>query len=154
MAAVEAGGSSVVAPVVAGIVGVGSDDVFVPAGGGGAIVPVPPGTGGPVAAVVFVAEPLSVVARIAIAAASAATMRAPRTGQIQSPGYQGIRRRHAVDSTGMSPPETGRRRPHSRQYSWNGSYGVPQRGHSPPSAPIGGGGGGCSSGGSGGRPKS
>jgi membrane protease YdiL (CAAX protease family) len=26
----------------------------------------------------------------------------------------------------MRPVVTGRRRPHSRQYSWNGSYGVPQ----------------------------
>ena len=33
----------------------------------------------------------------------------------------------------MTPRWTGSRRPHSRQYSWSGSYGVPQRGHSPPS---------------------
>ena len=119
-------------------------------GGGGPAVLA--GTG-PVPAVVFVPESLFVVARIAIAAARAATISAPSTGQIQSPGYQGTRRRHAVDRTGMSPPLTGRRRPHSRQYSWNGSYGVPQRGHSPPSASTAGGGGGCSSGGSGGRLK-
>ena len=34
----------------------------------------------------------------------------------------------------MTPRWTGSRRPHSRQYSWSGSYGVPQRGHSPPSS--------------------
>ena len=40
----------------------------------------------------------------------------------------------------MTPRWTGSRRPHSRQYSWSGSYGVPQRGHSPPSASGAGGG--------------
>ena len=114
-------------------------EVSVSAGGGGGPA-VFPGTG-PVPAVVLVDELLSVVARIAIAAASAATISEPMTGQIQSPGYQATRRRQAVDSTGMRPRETWSRRPQSSQYSWKGSYGVPQRGHSPPSAPIGGGGG-------------
>jgi hypothetical protein len=45
----------------------------------------------------------------------------PSTGQIQSPGYHEIRRRQAVASTGMTPRWTGRRRPHSRQYSCSGS---------------------------------
>src|SRR5215475_7570649 len=52
----------------------------------------------------------------------------------------------------MIPRWTGSRSPHSRQYSWKGSYGVPQRGHSPPSESGAGGGGDCSSGGSGGTP--
>ena len=122
--------------------------------GGGASAPVPvlSGTEAWVSARVFAADPLlPFVARIATAPASAAMIRSPRTGQIQSPGYRENRRRQAVASTGMTPRWTGSRSPHSRQYSWNGSYGVPQRGHSPPSSTGAGGGPDCSSGGSGGR---
>src|SRR4051812_47145724 len=63
--------------------------------------------------------------------ASAATRSASSEGQTQSPGYQPKRRRHPWLSRGTSPvASTGSRNPHSRQYSWLGSYGVPQRGQS------------------------
>ena len=76
-------------------------------GGDAGPVPVPAGTDVPVSARVFVAdEPLSWLARIASAAPSAAMISAPSTGQTQSPGYQGTRRRQAVASTGMSPAVT------------------------------------------------
>jgi len=141
------GGGGCSGAVVVGTVG--SVDVSVGVDVVGA-VPVLNGTEAWVSARVFVGESLPWVARIPTAAASAATIRSPRTGQIQSPGYRLNRRRHAVASAGMAPRCTGSRRPHSRQYSWSGSYGVPQRGHSPPSASGAGGGPGCSSGGSGG----
>ena len=146
-----AGCGSVV--VVVGSVVVGTEDVGSgPVSVGGGFVLVAVGTVPLTAFLVFAAEPSSFVERIAIPPASAAMTRAARTGQTQSPGYQGTRRRQAVASIGISPCVAGRRRPHSRQYSWNGSYGDPHLGHSPPAASTGeGGGGGCSSGGSGGR---
>jgi hypothetical protein len=107
---------------VVGSGAVGSVDVSEGGGGEDGSVPVPIGTVWFVSTRVFVAdEPLSRFARIARAAPSAAMISAPMTGQTQSPGYHGTRRRHAVASTGMSPAVTGRRRPHSRQYSWYGS---------------------------------
>src|SRR5439155_3041926 len=96
-------------------VGSGAGCAAVPAGGG--LVPETTGTGSLTAALVLLADPLS-FARIATAAPSAAMTSAASTGQIQSPGYQGTRRRQAFSSTGTSPSAPGRRRPHSRQYSW------------------------------------
>ena len=74
-------------------------------------------------------------------------------GQIQSPGYQGgwaPPRRQAVDTVAIVPRESGSRRPHSRQYSWYGSYGDPQLGHRSGPGSTGGPGGGVASGWSGG----
>src|SRR5437016_7031260 len=63
--------------------------------------------------------------------ASAAISSASSDGQTQSPGYQPSCRRQARLSRGTRPlASTGSRRPHSRQYSWFGSCGVPQRGQS------------------------
>jgi hypothetical protein len=64
---------------------VGSVDVSVGVDEVGA-VPVLNGTEAWVSARVFVGESLPWVARIPTAAASAPTIRSPRTGQIQSPG--------------------------------------------------------------------
>src|SRR4051812_3304794 len=46
-----------------------------------------------------------------------AISRRSRTGQIQSPGYQGTRCFHAVPSVETVPRASGSRSPHSRQYS-------------------------------------
>src|SRR4051794_9908300 len=63
--------------------------------------------------------------------ASAAISSADSDGQTQSPGYQPNCLRQARLSRGTRPlASTGSRRPHSRQYSWFGSCGVPQRGQS------------------------
>src|SRR5438105_12182561 len=63
--------------------------------------------------------------------ASAAISSASSDGQTQSPGYQPSCRRQARLSRGTRPlASTGSLRPHSRQYSWFGSCGVPQRGQS------------------------
>ena len=62
------------------------------------------------------------------APAAAATTRASSDGQIQSPGYQPSRLRQAEPSLATSPLRAGSREPHSRQYSWPGLEGVPQRG--------------------------
>src|SRR5437016_10092107 len=70
--------------------------------------------------------------------ASAAISSASSDGQTQSPGYQPSCRRQARPSRGTRPlASTGSRRPHSRQYSWFGSCGVPQRGQSGRPAPCG-----------------
>src|SRR4051794_37035284 len=70
--------------------------------------------------------------------ASAAISSAESDGHTQSPGYQPNCLRQARLSRGTRPlASTGSRRPHSRQYSWFGSCGVPQRGQSGrPGAPI------------------
>jgi hypothetical protein len=60
--------------------------------------------------------------------APAATRRASSVGQIQSPGYQPSRRRHADPRNATAPVVAGSRWPHSRQYSCPSPYGVPQRG--------------------------
>jgi hypothetical protein len=52
------------------------------------------------------------------APAAAAIRSASSAGQIQSPGYQPIRRRHAEPRRTIRPPDAGSREPHSRQYSW------------------------------------
>jgi hypothetical protein len=51
------------------------------------------------------------------APATAARTAASSTGQIQSPGYQPIRRRHRASRRATSPRSSGRCSPHSRQYS-------------------------------------
>src|SRR3954471_18172352 len=61
--------------------------------------------------------------------AAAAITSASSVGQIQSPGYQPSRLRHAPPRTATTRPRAGSRSPHSRQYSWPAAYGVPQRGH-------------------------
>src|SRR5438270_11522333 len=83
---------------------------------------------GPVATIV---EPLPFphVAATTTPVAIAATTRATRAGQIQSPGYHRTRRRQP-DERLVTTVRAGSRRPHSRQYSWPGAWGVPQRGHS------------------------
>src|SRR5205814_5246517 len=68
--------------------------------------------------------------------AKAAIKSASSDGQTQSPGYHPTRLRQARLRLGISPlASTGSRRPHSRQYSWFGACGVPQRGHSGPAGP-------------------
>jgi len=62
------------------------------------------------------------VVAIAVSAANSST------GQIQSPGYHARRRCHAAARTPTTPRFVGGRAPHSRQYSWSGSYATPQRG--------------------------
>src|SRR4029079_18296644 len=66
----------------------------------------------------------------ATAAAVAATVNAKKssTGQIQSPGYQAKCRCHFEASTPTTPVFVGSRVPHSRQYSWSGSYATPHFG--------------------------
>ena len=56
-------------------------------------------------------------ARTTTVAATAATARPSRAAQTQSPGYQGIRRRHAPRSAEVARAEPGSWSPHSRQYS-------------------------------------
>ena len=147
----EGGGGGGCSGAVVGTDSVGSVEVSVE--GGGDVVPVPvlSGTEAWVSARVFAADPLlPFVARIGDGARERGDDQEPEDGPDPVARYRVNRRRQTVASTGMTPRWTGSRRPHSRQYSWSGSYGVPQRGHSPPSASGAGGGPGCSSGGSGG----
>src|SRR6266545_3612274 len=118
------GGGSVVGTVPLSVGGgpvpVGVDSVPVGVDSVGTVpLPLVTGTDSVVATLVEVADfSLSRVARTATVAASAATTSKSKTIQTQSPGYQGRRRRQAVESTAMTPRSTGRRSPHSRQYSW------------------------------------
>jgi len=57
----------------------------------------------------------------ATAVAAAAMTRKRRAGQIQSPGYHRRRRCQPEARTPTRPRFTGRRAPHSRQYSCSGS---------------------------------
>ena len=70
------------------------------------------------------AEFAATAAVVAIAVSAAKSS----TGQIQSPGYHARRRCQAVARTPTTPRFVGSRAPHSRQYSWSGSYATPQRG--------------------------
>jgi len=104
------------------------------AGGSGAVAgaSVAVATGGFVATMTarrFAPPPCEVA--IATAAPAAAITRPSSAGQIQSPGYQGRRLRHAWPSAGTTPRCAGSRRPHSRQYSCRAPWGVPQRGQVP-----------------------
>ena len=85
---------------------------------GAPCVPVPRVTCGSVATMV-VLEPEVVAAEMAVA--TTATTRKRSAGHTQSPGYHGTRRCQAAASTPTGPRLTGRRSPHSRQYSWSGS---------------------------------
>jgi hypothetical protein len=59
--------------------------------------------------------------KTATTVAMTARARKPNAGQIQSPGYHGIRRCQPAARTPTSPRLTGSRSPHSRQYSCSGS---------------------------------
>jgi hypothetical protein len=75
------------------------------------VVPVP-------VAVMTVFLPSSLVVRYATRPPRMAITARSRTGQIQSPGYHGIRCFQAVERVAIAPRASGRRSPHSRQYSW------------------------------------
>jgi hypothetical protein len=72
----------------------------------------------PVVAVMTVFLLSCFVVRWATTPPRVAISRRSRTGQIQSPGYQGTRCFHAVPSVATVPRASGSRCPHSRQYSW------------------------------------
>jgi hypothetical protein len=57
-------------------------------------------------------------ARMTTVAATTATAKPRRAAQTQSPGYHGIRRRHAPRSAAVARAEPDSGSPHSRQYSW------------------------------------
>src|SRR5256885_1790188 len=74
--------------------------------------------------------PLPASARTMAAVAPATAMsRKSSTGQIQSPGYQPSRCCQTAASRPKTPPPGCSLCPHSRQYSWSGPCGAPQRGH-------------------------
>ncbi len=79
-------------------------------------------------ATIVVAELPDPFAATAAAVATSATARKRNAGHTQSPGYHGKRRCHAAARTPTRPRFAGSRAPHSRQYSWSGSYATPQRG--------------------------
>src|SRR5207244_1751139 len=113
--------------------GAGGAGAVVGSAGGAIGVVVPtvvtlPVRAGPVATIVE-PPPFPQVAATTTAVAIAATTRPASADQIQSPGYHRTRRRQPVARV-VTTPRVGSLRPHSRQYSWCGAWGVPQRGHS------------------------
>jgi hypothetical protein len=111
--------------VVAGAVGV----VAVVVGSGAVVVVSWMLVAAVVATTVSLAELESSASQSAEATpARIATTSASIVGQIQSPGYQPMRRRQAAPSTAIGPVVAGSRWPHSRQYSCPSANGVAQRG--------------------------
>src|SRR5206468_2738976 len=90
--------------------------------------PGPTVTVGPVATSVGVALLRAAFAARAAPVAAIVRTRKSSTGQIQSPGYHAKRRCHDDASTPTTPRLVGSRAPHSRQYSWSGSYPTPHFG--------------------------
>src|SRR2546422_886724 len=81
-----------------------------------------PGAGAFVATIVEAALERFEPAATAAAVETIVSTRKRSTGQIQSPGYHARWRCHHVARKPTTPRFVGKRVPHSRQYSWSGSY--------------------------------